>query len=104
MPHAAIGTEIHQPLDIHRNLPSQVALDGVVAINHFADAQYLIIGQLMDPPFERNPHPTAYFERLGAPDAMDVGEANRNQLLIGNINASDPRHLRFSLTRSEMGV
>jgi hypothetical protein len=27
---------------------------------------------------------------------VDVSEPDRNPLLIGNINASNPRHLRFS--------
>jgi hypothetical protein len=27
---------------------------------------------------------------------VDIGEPDRDPLLIGNIDASDPRHLRFS--------
>ena len=42
--------------------------------------------------------------RLGAADAMDVGEPDRDPLLIRDIDASDPRHLRFSFKDREMRV
>jgi hypothetical protein len=96
MPQPAIATEIHQPLDIHRHLPPEITLHGIIAINQFADTQYLVVGQLVDPPLKRNPHATAYLKGFGAPNTMDVTEPDWDQLLIWDINASDPRHLRFS--------
>jgi hypothetical protein len=96
MPQSAIATEIHQPLDVHRDLPSEIALDSIVAVDEFADTQYLIVGQLVNPPLDRNPHPTAYLKGFGAPNTMDISEPDRDQLLIWDINASNPRHLRFS--------
>src|SRR5215472_3957503 len=33
---AAIAAEIHQPLDIHGDFAPQIALDGIIAVDHFA--------------------------------------------------------------------
>src|SRR5579863_2966410 len=45
----AIAAEIHQPLDVHRHFAPQIALDDVVAVDHFAQLQNLLIGQLRHP-------------------------------------------------------
>src|SRR5438876_11718219 len=42
-----VTAEIHQPLDIHRDLPPQIAFDRVIAIDHFADTQHLVVRQLV---------------------------------------------------------
>src|SRR5580704_14153328 len=92
----AVAPEIHQSLDVHRYLPPEVALDRVFTINQLADAQNLVIGHLVHAPLDRNADPAADLERLGPPDAVDVGQPDRDPLLIRNVHASDPRHLRFS--------
>src|SRR5207249_6561998 len=40
MAQTAIGTEIHQPLDVHRDFAAKIALDDVFTIDHFADLQH----------------------------------------------------------------
>jgi hypothetical protein len=92
----AIAAEIHQPLDVHRDLTPKIALDRVIAINQLAHTQHLVIGQLMHAPLDWNADPAAYLERLGAPYAMYVGKPDRGSFLVGYIHASDARHLRFS--------
>src|SRR3954447_16048277 len=37
----AVGAQIHQPLDVHRDLAPKVALDHVFAIDHLTDLQNL---------------------------------------------------------------
>jgi hypothetical protein len=96
MPQPAIAPQIHQPLNAHRDLPPQIALDRVFAVDQLTDSQHLVIRQLMHSPLGRNADLAAYFKRLGRADAMDVGQPDRDPLLIGDIDASDPRHLRFS--------
>ena len=49
---AAIAAEVHQPLDVHRDVPAQIALDPVVAVDDLAQARDLGIRQLVDPPAE----------------------------------------------------
>src|ERR1700754_1969472 len=41
MTQAAIAAEIHQPLDVDAGLAAEIALDDVVAVDHFADLQHL---------------------------------------------------------------
>src|SRR5262249_45926277 len=104
VPQPAIAAEIHQPLDVHRDLPAEVALDRVIAVDQLAHAQYLVVGHLMYAPLDRNTDPVAYLERLSAPDAMNISKPDRDPLLIGDVDASDARHLRFSSkNRDEAG-
>src|SRR4051794_2261517 len=41
MAKTAIGAEVHQPLDVHRDFAAQVALDHVVAVDGLADLEHL---------------------------------------------------------------
>ena len=43
MPQPTIAAEIHQPLDVHRDFAPQVTFDDIVAVDDFADLQYLLI-------------------------------------------------------------
>src|SRR5262249_17337754 len=47
MAQAAIAAKVHQPLDVHCDNASQVALDPVVAVDHLADPDNLVVGQLV---------------------------------------------------------
>src|SRR2546423_15156399 len=44
----AIAAKIHQTLDVHARLPTQVAFDHVVAVDHFTYLQDFLITQLRD--------------------------------------------------------
>jgi hypothetical protein len=96
MAQSAIATEVHQPLDIHRDLPTQVALDRVIPIDQLTDAQHVIVSQLMDTPLGRNANCAADLKGLGSADPMDVSESDRDPLLIGDVDTRDARHLRLS--------
>src|SRR6516165_9198648 len=98
----AVAAEIHQALDVHRHLPPQVALDRVFAVDQLADAQDLVIGHLVHAPLDRDADPAADLESLGPSDAVDVGQPDRDPFLIRNVDASDPRHPRFSSKRTKM--
>src|SRR5690349_16757439 len=54
MAQPAIAAEIHQPLDVERDLAAQIALDHVVAVDHFADLQHLGVGELRHAPLVRD--------------------------------------------------
>src|SRR5438132_3446456 len=99
----AVAAEIHQPLDVHCNLPPQAALDRVFAVDQLADAQHSVIGHLVHAPLDRNPDPAADLESLGPPDPVDVGQPDRDPLLIWDVDASNPRHLRFSSKDKDEG-
>src|SRR6266446_851617 len=95
----AIAAEIHQPFDVHRDLSPQITLDRVVAVDQLAHPQDLVVRHLMNPPLERDPDTAADLHGLGAADAVNVGQSDRYPLLVGDIHASDARHLRFSSRR-----
>src|SRR5215510_3869192 len=48
MAQAAIAAEVHQTLDVDADLAAQVALDEIVAVDHFADLQHFLVGELAD--------------------------------------------------------
>jgi hypothetical protein len=96
MPQSAIATEIHQSLDIHRDLPSQVAFDRAIPIDQLANAQHLIVGQFMYAPLGWNADVAADLKGLGSTNTVDVREPDRDPLLIGDIDTRDARHLRLS--------
>ncbi len=89
---AAIAAEIHQPLDVHRHLAAQIALDLVVAVDHLADPDDLVIGQLVDPALGGNAHLGADLAGLGAADAVDIGQAHEDPLLRWDVDAGNTRH------------
>src|SRR6266581_5129800 len=43
---APVAAEIHQPLDVHGDFTPQIALDHVVTVDHFAQLQDFLVGQL----------------------------------------------------------
>src|SRR5215471_4060862 len=96
MPQAAIAAEILQPLDVELHLAPQVALDHVVAVDHFADLQHLGVGQLRYPPLLRDVH--FFHDLLGllAPDSMDVLKRDHHALVGRNVDTSDTGQSRYS--------
>src|SRR5271170_1982929 len=97
VPETPVAAEIHQPLDVHRDLAPQIALDVVVAIDQLADAQDLVVGQLVNPPGIRDADLGADLTSLGPADAEDVGEADLHALLRRDIHACDACHAPNSL-------
>ena len=49
MAQPSVAAEVHQPLDVHGDLAPQIAFDDVVAVDHFANLQHLLVGQLGHP-------------------------------------------------------
>src|SRR6185312_4093728 len=85
--------------DIHRHLTPQIAFDRVFAVDQFANLQYFVVRQFVNAPRLGNRELVANLVRGGAADAVNVGQADRNALLIGNIDASDTRHVHHSMRR-----
>src|SRR4051812_44016212 len=49
MTQAAVAAEIHQTLDVHAGLATQIAFNHVVAVDHFTDLQHFLVAELIDP-------------------------------------------------------
>src|SRR6202045_1462740 len=48
MAQAAIAAEVHQTLDVHADFATKIALDQIVAVDHFADLEHFLVAQLTD--------------------------------------------------------
>src|ERR1700755_1058580 len=67
----AVAGEVHQPLDVHRGLAAKVALDRELLVDRFADVQHLLVGEVLDPLFRRNPELLGDLLGRRAADSMD---------------------------------
>src|SRR6185295_16178493 len=102
MTQAAIAAEVHQTLDVDAGLTAKVALDQIVAVDHFADLQDFLVAQLADATIQRD---LDLFDDLGRvllADAMDVLERDQHALVGWDIHAGNTGHGLLSCRRSLM--
>src|SRR5260221_10585124 len=78
MTQAAIATEVHQTLDVDADLTTKVALDQIVAVDHFADLQDFLIAELADAAIRGDLDLLDDLGRIRLADAMDVLERDQN--------------------------
>src|SRR4051794_15630060 len=100
MTQAAIAAEIHQTLDVHAGLATQVAFDQIVAVDHFADLQHFLIAQLRHAAIIGNLDLLQDVGRILLADAMDVLERDQDALVGRNIHAGNTGHGLLSCRRS----
>jgi hypothetical protein len=96
MTQAAITAQIHQPLDVHRIFTPQVTLDAVFTVDQFADAQHLVIGELVHAAGFRDRQARADFLRLCRADAVDIAKADQHPLVGRDVYAGNTRHAQYS--------
>src|SRR2546430_2289799 len=113
MTQAAIAAEVHQTLDVDAGLAAQIALDEIVAVDHFADLQHFLVGELADAAIQGDLHLLDDLGRILLADAVDVLERDQDALVgrdvpTGNTGQgllscrrSLDRHL-FSLSRASV--
>src|SRR5207244_649777 len=56
MAQAAIAAEVHQTLDVDADFTAKIAFDEIVAVDHFADLQHFLVGELADAAIQRDLH------------------------------------------------
>src|SRR4051794_34382164 len=100
MTQAAIAAEVHQTLDIDAGLATQIALDHIVAVDHFADLQNFLVAQLADAAVQRDLHLLHDLGRILLADAMDVLKRNQGALVGRDIHAGNTGHGLLSCRRS----
>src|SRR6266481_3176583 len=97
MPRAAVRPDVHQPLDVHRDLGAKRALDLVVPLDHLAQPRDLRVTQVADPRiridsgFRENPL------RVSRTDAVDVREGVQNFLVAWQVDTRNACHVVLSL-------
>src|SRR5262249_23630025 len=88
MPPPPGGAEIHQPLDIHGDFTPQIAFHHIVTIDHFANLQDFLIGQLGYPALMGNIDLLHDFLSVFGPDPMDILQGNNHALVCGYVYTS----------------
>jgi hypothetical protein len=48
MAQATVGANIHKPLDVHRQFPAQIALNGVLLLDGLTQSGNLVLSQVLD--------------------------------------------------------
>ena len=92
MTQPTIAAEIHQPLNIHGDLAPKIAFDDVVTIDHFANLEHFLVGQLRHATFLRNRHLLHDFAGLFGPDPVDVLERDDHALVSGYVDTGNTGH------------
>ena len=91
MANPPVTPEIHQPLDAHRNLPAQIAFGHPLG-NLSAECIKLCVSQVSDGHLRTNPGRTAYLERTGSTDPVDVRQGHPHVFPIGDVDSSNTCH------------
>src|SRR5580693_3801743 len=92
MTQAAIAAEIHQPLDVDAGLATKIALDDIVAVDHFADLEHFGVAQLADAAIQRDLRLLHDLGRALLADAMDVLQRDQHALVGRNVHAGNTGH------------
>src|ERR1700736_3863688 len=100
MAQAAIAAEVHQTLDVDADFAAKVALDQIVAVDHFADLQDFLIAQLADATIHRDLHLLDDLGSILLADTMDVLERDQNALVGRDIHAGNTGHGLLSCRQS----
>src|SRR5271154_2647028 len=92
MTQAAIAAQIHQALDIHGDVAAQIALDLIVSVDDFADAENLVVCQFVDATLRRDANLRADGSRPHRANAKNITKGDLNALLRGNVHTSNTGH------------
>src|ERR1700760_4132996 len=93
---AAIAAEIHQALDVHRDVATQVTFDLVMFVDVFADLQDFRFGQLIDALRRLDAGARADFHRVLRADAEDVTQCDMQRFASRDIYACNTSHFGLS--------
>src|ERR1035437_2824565 len=88
VPHAAVGTHLDVPLDVHRDFLAQVAFDRAFFFQNRTNMVDFVFRQIANFLIEVNPAPVKQRLRTGTADAVDVrkpdlGSLPRRQIHTG---------------------
>src|SRR5262249_29384917 len=96
VPHPAEAADLHQPLDVHRDLLAEVSLDAALLLDHPADLPHIVLGQILDADVGADSGVLQDAVRPDASDAVDVGETDFHPFRAWKINSCDARHISES--------
>src|SRR5690554_6900772 len=85
MPKTPVATEIHQALDVHRDLTTKITLDLVVKVDRLANLTDLVLVEIIGELILGDPRHAADLRRAMRADSVNVLERNHNMLSPGDI-------------------
>src|SRR6478735_11866531 len=100
MAQAAVAAEVHQTLDVDADLTTQIALDEIVAVDHFADLKHFGVAELIDPTIVWDLDLLHDLTGDLLADAMDVLERDQHALVGRDVHAGNTGHGLLSCRRS----
>src|SRR5207248_10551359 len=87
MPRAAVRPDVHQPLDVHRDLGPKRALDLVVPLDHLTQPRDLRVAQVTNARIRIDAGLRENLLRVSQADAVDVREGVQNFLVAWQVDA-----------------
>src|SRR5207249_1987066 len=104
MPRAAVRPDVHQPLDVHRDLGPKRALDLVVPLDHLAQPRDLRVAQVTHARIRIDAGLRENLLRVSRADAVDVREGVQNFLVAWQVDARYACHGVLSLPLLVLGT
>jgi hypothetical protein len=92
MPQATVAPEVHQALDIHGHIASQVALDLIIAVDNIAYTTHLILIERIRTFVSVDFCPLQHFARPSVPYSVDVGQSDFYPLIAWKIYTGNACH------------
>jgi hypothetical protein len=83
MTETSVGTNVHEPLDVHGDLLAQISFHPTDGVDDSADPAHLLFGEILDPDFGTDARLIQNPSRPDPTDAIDVGKANLDALVAG---------------------
>ena len=94
MTDAPVATEVHQTLDIHRRLATEIALDDEVG-DGISNTGHFGLGKILHHRVRRDASRFADLLRARIANAVDRGQRNHNVFVDRNIDACNSCHFKY---------
>src|ERR1700752_2827062 len=90
---AAVGADLHEPLDVERDFPAELAFNLGFFVDHVAQPADLLIAKILDPQIWIDVRDRQDAAGGAGPDAEEVGQTDLDALVTRDVNAGDSSHL-----------
>src|SRR5215210_4333642 len=92
MTHTTIRTNFNQALDAQLNFAAQITLDFISFADKLADCSNISLREVLDPDVRIDLRVRQDFLRASGPDTIQIGQANFNPFITGQIYTFNSRH------------
>jgi hypothetical protein len=100
---SAIASNIHQTLDVHRDLTPKIAFDAHLFVNYFSKPIDLVVGQIAHSSVWTDPCPLEKLLTSVQADPVDVRQRRFNALLSWQVYSGDSCHNHYLISRLAQG-